>query len=211
MTKSVTTSAITEVSKFVYHEALKSVGFKRSGNHLFRPSQDLFQGIHFQASMWGSSQEGSFTINLIVTSASLYKFYTGSPLPRNPATALFPVQRRIGWLLPQRLDHWWSITSNTDIGALCHEVTSALTQYALPFFAEYPDSCALLERLRQGKGLPGLTKPVCRLAHAMLAYEAGCLDEATAQIRIAITEAGTAPFLETVLLIADRIGIPYTP
>ncbi|MFN8441762.1 MAG: DUF4304 domain-containing protein [Caldilineaceae bacterium] len=207
MTKSVTTSAITEVSKFAYNEALKSLGFKRIGNHLFRPSHDLFHGIHFQASRWGSLQEGSFTINLIVTSESLYKFYTGSPLPRNPATALFPIQQRIGRLLPQRQTYWWSITSNTDVGALCREVTSALTQYALPFFADYPDSSALLNRLRQGKGLPGLAQPVCRLAHAMLAREAGCLDEATAQIRTLITEAGTS---DRILLIASRIGIPYT-
>jgi len=60
MSHSVTTSVIAAVSKASYLGALKSAGFSRRGNHMFRPFNDLFHGIHFQGSRWGSKDEGKF-------------------------------------------------------------------------------------------------------------------------------------------------------
>lgn len=206
MRKSVTTSAIAEVSKCAYVGALKSLGFKRLGNHMFRPSADLFHGIHFQASQWGSSEEGQFTINLVVTSEILYKCWSGNSLPRNPASAAFPIQQRIGALMPHRLDHWWPVSGATDVAALGHEVMHALITYAIPFFAEYPDSNSLLGRLRENKGLPGITSAQCPLIHAMLAKSLGFPEEAAAHIRKALIEAGVSPFRATVEIVGQRLG-----
>lgn len=207
MSHSVTTPAIAAISKASYLSALKSEGFARRGNHMFRQSHDLFHGIHFQGSQWGSRDEGKFTINLVVTSGALYQFWTGKPLPSNPASALFPIQRRIGGLMPQHQDHWWSVDNSTDIEALGHEVTQAITSFALPFFTEYPESSALLYRLRQGAGLPGITTAQCPLLHAMLAQIVGLPDEAAAQIHKAFDDAGSSPFKGTVTLIGQRIGV----
>ncbi|MCU0858401.1 MAG: DUF4304 domain-containing protein [Pontiellaceae bacterium] len=206
MTKSLTTSALSAISKYAYAESLKSLGFKRNGNHLFRPSEDLFHGIHFQASQWGSSEEGKFTINLVVTSSLLYETWTGKPLPRNPASALFPIQQRIGSFMPEHKDHWWAVSCTTDIAVLACEIVHALTAYALPFFTEYPDNAALLGRLRQNKGLPGLTSAQCPLIHAILAKGLGCPEEAGAQIQLALADAGEFPFKTTVVRLGHRIG-----
>ncbi len=207
MSQSVTTLAIAATSKFAYSQAMKSLGFKRSGNHMHRLSEDLFHGIHFQASQWGSSVEGKFTINLVVTSSMVYEAWTGKPLPRNPASALFPIQQRIGSLMPGHQDYWWSVSRTTDIAALEREVLHTLTTYALPFFTEYPDSKALLDRLRQNKGLPGLTNAQCPLIHAMLAKDLGYPDEASAQIQKALTDAGVSPFKATVARVGHQIGV----
>jgi len=207
MSHSVTTSAIAAVSKASYLGALKSAGFNRRGNHMFRPFNDLFHGIHFQGSRWGSKDEGKFTINLVVTSGAIFEFWTGKPLPSNPASALFPIQQRIGGLMPLHLDHWWSVDNSTDIEALGHEVTDAINSFALPFFSEYPESSALLNRLRQGAGLPGITTAQRSLLHAMLAKIVGLPEEAAAQIHKALVDAGASPFKATVTLIGQRIGV----
>jgi len=207
MSQSVTTSAIAVSSKFAYSKVLKSLGFKRGGNHMYRLSEDLFHGIHFQASQWGSSVEGQFTINLVVTSPMLYEAWTGKPLPRNPASALFPIQQRIGSLMPEHQDHWWSVSASTDIASLEREVLQVLTEYALPFFAEYPDSEMLLNRLRENKGLPGLTSAQFPLIHAMLAKGLDYPDEASTQIQRALSDAGASPFRATVERVGHQIGV----
>ncbi len=207
MTKSNTASAIAYVSKFAYANGLKAEGFKRMGNHFVKPSADLFHGINFQASQWGSMDEGSFTINLVVTSAAVYELWTEKPLPRNPASALFPMQHRIGSLMPQRRDHWWTVSAKTDLDALAREVTEVLTVNGLPFFAEYPDSKALLDRLRAGKALPGLSEGQCALVHAMLAHILGLDDEAAVQIQNLLAETDVFGFRTNVLRVAKRIGV----
>lgn len=206
MSQSATTSAIAAVSKFAFLGALKSEGFSRRGNHMFRPSSDLFHCIHFQASQWGSKDEGKFTVNLVVTGKAIYEFWTGKPFPSNPASALFPIQQRIGQLMPQQHDHWWSVGRATDIEALGQEVMQALTSYALPFFSEYSDSFALLDRLRRAACLPGVISAHNPLVHAILAQTAGYPDEAASQIQIALADAGTSTFKGAVTLIGKRIG-----
>jgi Domain of unknown function (DUF4304) len=207
VSESVTASAIAASSKYAYSKALKSLGFKRGGHHMYRLSEDLFHGIHFQASQWGSSMEGQFTINLVVTSAMLYEAWTGKPLPRNPASALFPIQQRIGTLMPGHQDHWWSVSASTDIPAIEREVLQALTEHALPFFTEYPDCKTLLNRLRQNKGLPGLTSAQFPLIHAMLANGLGYPDEASTQIQRALSDVGASPFRATVMRVGHQIGV----
>jgi hypothetical protein len=199
-------SAIAAVSRAAFANGLRQTGFRRQGNHLHRPSADLFHGIHFQAGKWATRSEGKFTINLVVTAPFLYQGWTGKPLPANPATALFPVQQRIGFLLPERRDHWWTVTVGDPIDELADDVTQGLLRYALPFFDEFHASSVLLERLRQERGLPGLSEPRAWLVHAILAQYFDAGDEARTLLQRALEYAGTSPFRATVVTIANRLG-----
>jgi hypothetical protein len=199
-------SAITAVSRAAYANGLRQAGFRRQGNHLHRPSADLFHGVHFQASKWGTRCEGKFTINLVVTAPFLYQGWTGKPLPANPATALFPVQQRIGFLLPERRDHWWTVAVDDPTDELADEVTRGLLRYALPFLDEFRSSGVLLDRLRQERGLPGLTEPRVWLVHAMLAQHCDAGDEARTLLQRALEYAGTSPFRSTVVSVGRRLG-----
>src|SRR5678816_2724353 len=100
MSKSITQEAIKAASRETA-KRLAAAGFKRKGFHLHRKAGELFHAIQFQASRWGSTAEGKFTVNLIVTSPDLYEAWIG-PFPLNPASALFPIQMRIGSLMPER-------------------------------------------------------------------------------------------------------------
>lgn len=199
-------AAVAAASKFAYANGLKAAGFKRTGSHLYRPSADLFHGIHFQASRWGSADEGAFTINLVITSEALYRTWTGKELPRNPASALFPVQKRIGHLMPAKRDLWWEVTPTTDIDVIKHEVSDAIDAYALPFFAEYLDGTSMLQRLRQNESLPGVYRGQAPLVHAILAQGLGLREEAKVQLRRASIDAGKSSFQSTVSTVAQRLG-----
>jgi hypothetical protein len=194
-------------SKVLAERGLKAAGFRRQGHHLHRAHDDLIHGVHLQASQWGTATAGSFTANLVVTSAWLYSSWTSRPLPSNPATALFPVVQRIGGLTPSRRDLWWEVLASSDLGAVSTEVASTVIEYGLPFFDSAGNSDALLARLRAGQGLPGVTAHQAPLVHAMLAAEKGLTSEAQEQIRRALADAGAAPFGDTVRLIAGRLGL----
>ena len=147
---------------------------------------------------------GEFTVNLLVTSEYLYLCWA-ERTPVNPATMFFPIQQRIGLLMPQREDRWWPVDGEID--DLCREVSHALVQYGLPFFNAFPSADALLALLRNGTKPPGAFMTDACLVHALLAKEKGLDDEAFAQLRRALEKAGASSFRETVLKIAERLQL----
>src|SRR5689334_3780539 len=128
-------SAIRDVSKSIYLSQFRGFGFRRQGNHLHRRSQDLIHAFNFQASR---SKAGDFTVNLLVSSEALYRHWTGRPLPKNPATAFFPIQQRIGILMSGGQDRWWTINAEREV--LSRDVRHALVKYGMPFFDAFPSS-----------------------------------------------------------------------
>ena len=208
MALSTTRQAIAHISKAIAPR-MRALGFRQQANHFHRRSADLVHGINFQASRWGSFDEG-FTLNLLVTSDWLYQAWSGRAFPANPATALFPVQQRIGSLMPSHLDHWWSVSTTTDIGALSNEIGEQIAAHALPFFDTFPDSHALLERARSGIGIPGLTAAQVPLVHAIIASHGGLRDEARLRLERAVIDAGDSLFAGTVQSLALRLAFPGT-
>jgi Domain of unknown function (DUF4304) len=205
--KSKTEAAIRAASKAAFHGGLRDAGFRRQGNHLHRQSGGLIHAVNFQASRGMALPLGAFTVNLLVTSEYLYLCWAGRT-PVNPATMFFPIQQRIGLLMPQREDRWWPVDGGID--GLCREVSRALVQYGLPFFETFPSADALLALLRSGSTLPGVLMTDAHLLLAMLAKEKGLDDEATAQLRRALEKAGASSFRDTVLRIAERLRLAVT-
>jgi hypothetical protein len=163
--------------------------------------------VHFQASQWGSQTEGQFTINLAVAIPAAYEFWTGRPFPKNPATALFPLQQRLGLLTPERRDRWWSVGAEVDSEKIAGEIAGLLENIAVPFFAQYPNSAAVLDSLRRGHRAPGLSNGQVSLVHAILANCAGSETEAARALNRALAESAATPFRATVLLISQRLGL----
>lgn len=202
-----TRRTIAAISRTVFTSDFRAAGFRRQGVHLHRAAADLYHGIHFQASKWGTRSEGQFTVNLVVTAPFLYEAWTGRPLPANPATALFPVQTRIGSLLPAQKDRWWEVTDAPPSEALLAEVIDALTKFGVPFLDRFPSSLTLLERLRAGEDLPGVLGQQPPLVQAILAHHHGATDEARALLDGALDRAGPSTFRTTVQSIARRLGL----
>lgn len=207
MSKSITQEAIKEASRETA-KRLAAEGFKRKGFHLHRKAGELFHAIQFQGSRWGSAAEGKFTVNLIVTSPDLYEAWIG-PFPLNPASALFPIQMRIGSLMTERSDHWWTVDSDTDISTLATEVAETIEDCAVRFFTAYESNETLLSQLRKGI-CPGCTPPLAAVVHALVANNLGYKAEALEACRTALAKSEVPGFSKRVVSLAKKLGLPVT-
>lgn len=165
---------------------LRPLGFRRQSNHLHRSLGGLFHAVHFQTSQWGDASSGSFTVNLAVAIPFVHDIWTGGAFPANPASALFPITQRIGFLMPPGRDQWWTVDNETDLEALAAEVASDVLLFGLPFFAPFKNVDAVVAMARSGAGLPGLTEPQFHVVHAILAAGAGEMAEAERKLRASL-------------------------
>jgi hypothetical protein len=101
---------------------LRERGFKKRRNSFRRSDDAGWQVIEFQASQWGSCDDVRFTINLWVGVAEFAE-----------AEAEAQVQERIGALLPDGEDHWWSLDTTTNLAALGDELRNVLVGQAMPW------------------------------------------------------------------------------
>jgi hypothetical protein len=203
---SFTLAAIKEVSAAA-HRQFAGSGWRRKAPHLIRESAGVIHGIHFQASQFGSAEEGRFTINLVVTEPRIYQAWTRRPLPANPATALYPVQQRIGWMLPAHRDHWWEISSSTDITTVKSEVLDLLRLAVSDFFIQFSSLEAMLERLRQHGTLPGLHGRQGGVTHGLIAAILGHITEAETVLRQEVASSTVPGFTYNIREAAKHVGI----
>ncbi len=205
--ESITKQVIKSVSKLAADTSFRALGFRKQSQNLVREQDGLFHCIQFQASRWGSADEGQFTINLTVPIPVLYEAWTGKAFPKNPTSGAFGIGTRIGHLMPENKDLWWSVDRKTDIDAIPGEVVKVLAEYAVPYFDRYPNVRAAIEELR-GTDRLGHQSPVATaLIHAVLASHLGHDSEARHQIDVSSKLAGTSPFASTVRIVAERAGI----
>ncbi len=203
---SFTLAAIKEVSAAA-HRQFAGSGWRRKAPHLIRESAGVIHGIHFQASQFGSAEEGRFTINLVVTEPRIYQAWTRRPPPANPATALYPVQQRIGWMLPAHRDHWWEISSSTDITTVKSEVLDLLRLAESDFFIQFSSLEAMLERLRQHGTLPGLHGRQGGVTHGLIAAILGHITEAETVLRQEVASSTVPGFTYNIREAAKHVGI----
>lgn len=207
MADSITRKAMAYSSKHAHDLWMKELGWKRKQPHLYKQSADLFYGCNFQASQWGSATSGKFTINLVVTWPSVYSAWTSKKFPKNPGTAIFPIQVRIGMVKPGGLDKWWEVSEESNLVTIADQVSTTLRNEAHIFFEKYPNQGTILQHLREGIVIPGIIEPHRPLIHAIMADEIGKQSEAKAQINNTFKKASGTPFQKTVMLIEGRIGI----
>lgn len=200
-------SAIRLISAGGVASFLAPMGFKRQGVHFWREANGLTQAVHFQASRWGTKTDGSFTINLGVSSPLLYSTFTGKEPPKNPATTLWPINLRIGHLSPENLDCWWEISSTNDISSAEAEVVRALECYAIPYFDRIT-SIDSLRALVSGEGrVPGLLESQRKIVFAILSHMAGDQSFARSTLRSEFLRLDGKPFQDAVLTVANRLGV----
>lgn len=133
---------------------LGELGFKRSGSRLRRIERGNSALIEFQKSGKSDRSHILFTVNVAVVIGSLLE--EGAP-PLTRAGAIYGhYVRRIGDLLPENRERWWSVTGSTDAAGLGEEVAKAVQDYAVPQLETYIDTAAL-KALWDGGSSPGLT------------------------------------------------------
>ena len=131
---------------------LKSLGFRKAGRHFFRTEADATCHINFQSSQWNAPDQSRFTVN-VWTYLPAIALANGDLVIEDPAKRRFGhCGIRLGFLLPEPGDHWWEISSATDVPQTAHEVRAAIEQYAIPYLLK----AATLQGVAELSGqLPG--------------------------------------------------------
>jgi hypothetical protein len=127
--------------------ALRSLGFKGSGGIYAADLPTIYVIVGFQRSAWGDRRHTDFTVNLTVASIASWEGAraTHPVLPARPSPnvgymdSLFGTdawQSRLGFLMPEPRDRWWSLSPDTNLPRLSAEVVAAIRQYGLPAIEE---------------------------------------------------------------------------
>src|SRR5262245_17212734 len=99
--------------------ALKAAGFRKNGLNFRREvSPGVIRLVDVQCSQWNRGNEGSFTINLGVYHRALAELHDTSPVVDVPLVKHCVVRERIGKLMPEAEDHWWTANKATDLAEL---------------------------------------------------------------------------------------------
>jgi hypothetical protein len=108
---------------------LRERGFRKRRNRFRRADETGWEIVDFQASQWGSRDNVRFTINLQVG-----------------------VPQRLGALIADGEDRWWSGDADTDVVQLTEELRTLLADHALPWLEERSSLEQLLDR--RGPAVP---------------------------------------------------------
>jgi hypothetical protein len=117
---------------------LRRMGFRGSGQSFVLPSEDYWVLLGFQRSRSSSAEAVRFTVNTTVVSKQEWAQARerASYLPERPTAntsyGTFAWWKRIGRLLPDGQDRWWTLSSGSAIASLAAEVLDAIRTYALP-------------------------------------------------------------------------------
>jgi hypothetical protein len=136
---------------------LQQRGFEGRGPVFFRVRAGNWALIALQKSQKTSADAIVFTVNVGVVSERLARFFSIPLMPNRPPEAgEWHWRQRLGFLLPEGLDKWWTIKSNTRIEEVSREVERAL-ELALPEVEKHIRDEFLRDLWLTGRS-PGLTE-----------------------------------------------------
>lgn len=131
------------------NQAIKPLGFKKNGNTFFYNQDNNIGLINFQKSRSSSSDNILFTISVGVYSNSLHVF--DSPcIGSKPIIDDCHWWQRIGFLLPEKNDHWWQIDAATSLPDLINEIKDVLNSLAIPEIKKHISDESLQDYWMQG-------------------------------------------------------------
>jgi hypothetical protein len=110
---------------------LQKEGFLKKGNTFYIKKNDNWGILDFQKSRSSTSFEVLFTINIGISLTILKKF-NNENLKQKPEIEKSHWSERIGFLLPEKKDHWWKINNDTVLDQLTNELSELIVNIAIP-------------------------------------------------------------------------------
>ena len=130
---------------------MKAAGYKKLRKDAWRKqSGENYTVINFQRSKHSTSEEVKFTINLGVKSKLLHDFNNDhmEGVMKYPPGGDYDCEwrARIGSVLPEHRDKWWSIQASKDISSQVAEIERVLGERALPALEARASDQLLIEQ-----------------------------------------------------------------
>ena len=121
---------------------LRALGFKGSGGKYEYRSPEHWAMIGLQKSAYSDSSEVRFTMNVLVVRRDVWDAtrVERPHLPKKPTANAFwgnwVWQHRIGGLLPDNRDLWWTVAAGLPTDSLADAVLWAVEDFVLPAMQE---------------------------------------------------------------------------
>jgi hypothetical protein len=116
---------------------LRAGGYRKEKRTFRRASPDCIQVVNVQASAWGTRTSQKFTVNLGVFFPKAQAVLEGySPVrlsQAGPTESQCHVRQRLGMLMPEHDDVWWSIEAGRDSSRVSKAVGEAMTAFGVPW------------------------------------------------------------------------------
>jgi hypothetical protein len=133
-------------------DTLKLQGFRRTGNNFQKEHNDLVYYIAMQSSQNSTSDTLKCTINIEMTSKTLYDVEDISI----PEHLQRHYHQRIGFFMPGNTDKWWTIDSIIAAQTASQEIVDLLKNIILPELSSFQHTSDLKDLWASGN-CPGLT------------------------------------------------------
>jgi len=141
----------TEFTKVLLSEMralLKPLGYLKKGMIFHRDKLEIIHLVGLQKSMDSTGQAIKVTVNLAIWVKSLAPIRAGRP--DTPSVWDAQWRERIGFLMQERHDKWWWITSEAEAETTAKEICLALDKFALPKLNEIQTEHDLVSLWRNG-------------------------------------------------------------
>jgi hypothetical protein len=146
------------VTKLILSEmygTLKPRGYRKRGQLFEKGAAEVVHLVGLQKSLSSTAQAVKVTVNLAIWLKSLAPVRAG--IPDKPNIWAAHCMYRIGSLSPEKQDHWWWVTNESEAQAAAQVICSWLRLYALPVIEAVQTETDLLALWRQGI-CPGLSE-----------------------------------------------------
>ena len=125
-------------------ESLKNDGYKKKGHTYYLNSNGLIKVVNIQLSRWNALGFGDFTINLGVCASGAESLLRDKTM-KNPKIYECTIMKRIGELMPQKNDMWWSVGPDINFEPEANKVRDAWINYGKPFLERFTNIVELKE------------------------------------------------------------------
>jgi len=203
--RSVTSRMIDEVVGKCFYELLRKMEFRKISRTFYTTDEAIMKILYFQASRLNTPEEAQFTVELALTTGFFHEIWTGMEMPKNPSRAACVINRRIGHLYPDNLDHWWKITPQTNIKHIAEEVVAQITDVGIPFFNRICSIADLIDTVNK-KSKPPFSLYDPTTVTAILLASQGRWKESHEMIGELHSANKSTGFNETLNTIEDRLN-----
>jgi hypothetical protein len=132
-------------------EVLRPAGFRKTGSVFSREVNDVLHIVGLQSSTSSTASSLRITVNIGVVVPTLLSS------SQQPDVWSSHWRQRIGMLMSERSDLWWSMSTEQEAHAAGAEIAAAVQQFALPALSAIENAAALARLWKSGVS-PGLTQ-----------------------------------------------------
>jgi hypothetical protein len=191
------------------HPTLKSHGFSKKALTFYKHTDENFTLVQLQKSSSSTAASLSFTMNVSAYSGRIQRGL--EPIIWTPNVSRVPTEpdcqlrQRIGSLLPEAKDVWWTVHDGADLADLGARLRAVLTDLAFPYLDTIATDVGLRDHWRAQNHLSGPEG----LALAVLLRDLGPRD-ALAPLLDRL-RAETPPAADMFLAALDRFAATVDP